>query len=370
MIKNLNYYISSNIPNKKAHSVQILKMCDVLSTYFNVRLFCGYEKSNHVKKNFDLKNDFKLINIKIFKNKILSIFSKLFYLLLYKEKKNDILFTRDTHYALLGLFIYNKIYLELHQTYLNKNNLSYYFLIYLFKFQKVKIIFISNELFLIYKNKINKPKSFVIAHDSSDDNLSKDLKKLKNSKKQLSVGYCGHLYKGRGIELIIQLAEKEKKIIFNILGGFKSDKNELLRSMKIPKNINFFSHRFYKDTANFLFSNDILIAPYQKKLGKFNEIDTSKYMSPLKIFEYMSSKKAIICSNHKVLKEVLKNNVNSILCDPDNFEQWLNALKSLKSKKKRDQLSINAYKDFKENFTWEKRIEKILNYEYSKTNKI
>ena len=39
--------------------------------------------------------------------------------------------------------------------------------------------------------------------------------------------------------------------------------------------------------SRFLLSNDILIAPYQKKLGGVGDIDTAKYMSPLKIFEYI-----------------------------------------------------------------------------------
>ena len=48
------------------------------------------------------------------------------------------------------------------------------------------------------------------------------------------MGYCGHLYTGRGIEIILELAKIEKNIDFNILGGFKVDKDELLKFNKIP----------------------------------------------------------------------------------------------------------------------------------------
>ena len=81
---------------------------------------------------------------------------------------------------------------------------------WLFSLNKIKIIFISNELYKIYKKKIYKPKSFVIAHDCSDDKSKQNTKKVKIKTKKLSVGYCGHLYPGRGIELIIKLAESEK----------------------------------------------------------------------------------------------------------------------------------------------------------------
>lgn len=360
MVKNLNYFTSSYIPNKKAHTIQILKMCDALSSNFNVKLICGYLKSNYLKRNFVLKNNFKIINIKIFKMRILNIILKILYLVIFKKTKNDILFTRDVHYAFFGLIFYNKIYLELHQTYLEKTNLSFYFLKWLFKKNKIKIIFISYELFKIYKKKICKPKSYVIAHDCSDDIFGQNSKSYKNKNKKLTVGYCGHLYVGRGIELIIELAKNEKNMIFNILGGFNIDRKKILKSVEIPDNIKFYSHKFYKDVSKFLLHNDILIAPYQKKLGGKGEIDTAKYMSPLKIFEYMSSKKAIICSNHRVLKEVLINNKNAILCDPDKFDDWKKAIKHLKNKKIREVLGKNAYEDFKKKFTWEKRVNQII----------
>ena len=40
-------------------------------------------------------------------------------------------------------------------------------------------------------------------------------------KKVLNVGYSGHLYKGRGISLIIKLAKNLKDYNFNVAGGDK-----------------------------------------------------------------------------------------------------------------------------------------------------
>lgn len=360
MIKNLNYFISASIPNKKAHSVQILKMCDELATKYKVNLICGYSNYKRIRYNYNLKNTFKISNIKIFNFRILNIFSKILNLIKFKKKKEDVLYTRDVHYAFFGLLVYREIYLELHMTYLSKLNLSYHFLKLIFKLKNVKVIFISKELSKIYKKNLCIPRCYVIAHDCSDDNYSNNTKKRKKSKK-LSVGYCGHLYHGRGIEMIFSLAKFEKNINFNILGGFKSDKDYLQKFNKIPKNVNFFQHTAHRHISKFLCKNDILIAPYQRKLGKIEELDTARYMSPLKIFEYMSAKKAIICSNHKVLKEVLNNNINSLLCNPDNLREWLFAINKLKKQKFREFLGNNAYRDFKKFYTWNKRIKKIIN---------
>ena len=83
--------------------------------------------------------------------------------------------------------------------------------------------------------------------------------------------------------------------------------------------------------------------------------DIANYTSPLKIFDYMITGKLIICSNLKVLKEVLRDDVNSILIDKkQNQSNWLKEIKKIKSDLKRfNRLRFNAYKFANEkNFIW------------------
>ena len=47
----------------------------------------------------------------------------------------------------------------------------------------------------------------------------------------------------------------------------------------------------------------------------------------IKIFEYMSSKRPIISSNLKVLKEVLIHKENRLLVNPENLDDWVLAIK-------------------------------------------
>ena len=52
--------------------------------------------------------------------------------------------------------------------------------------------------------------------------------------------------------------------------------------------------------------------------------DISKYTSPLKLFDYMKLGKLILCSNLKVLNEVLTHQKNCILIDDyKNEKEWL-----------------------------------------------
>mgnify|MGYP000391910871 CR=1 FL=1 len=56
---------------------------------------------------------------------------------------------------------------------------------------------------------------------------------------------------------------------------------------------------------------DVLLMPYQKQVSIGIElVDTSRWMSPMKMFEYMSSSVPIISSNLPVLREVLVAQAN------------------------------------------------------------
>jgi glycosyltransferase involved in cell wall biosynthesis len=82
-------------------------------------------------------------------------------------------------------------------------------------------------------------------------------------------------------------------------------------------------------------------------------------MSPLKVFEYMSSGKAIVCADFPVLREVLSDD-NAILVNPEDRDGWVSAIERLKDRNLREQLGQQAYQDFLEHYTWKKRAAKVL----------
>ena len=75
-------------------------------------------------------------------------------------------------------------------------------------------------------------------------------------------------------------------------------------------------------------------------------------MSPLKLFEYMQAK-PIITSDLPAINEILTNDEDAILCNPNNFIQWKKAILKLnKDKAYKKKISTNAYTKFKNKFTW------------------
>ena len=107
---------------------------------------------------------------------------------------------------------------------------------------------------------------------------------------------------------------------------------------------------------------DVLLMPYQKSVSVgLKGVDTAKWMSPMKMFEYMSTGKPVISSNLSVLREILKDNENCLLVKPDDIKNWSEALKRIiKDKLLADKLGNNAYNQYQIKHTWKKRAEDIL----------
>lgn len=85
------------------------------------------------------------------------------------------------------------------------------------------------------------------------------------------------------------------------------------------------------------------------------------------MFEYMAHKKPIIASNLPVLKEVL-NPSNSILVDPENPEEWVEAIVRLSDKKLRCSLGKNAYGEFIKKYSWNIRAKNLTSIIMNTTN--
>ena len=78
-----------------------------------------------------------------------------------------------------------------------------------------------------------------------------------------TVTYTGHLYKGRGIEIIESLAMNYPNLIFNIYGGESDLVSEYRKRNFHQSNLIFHGHVPNSQIPEILAKSDILIAPYQ-----------------------------------------------------------------------------------------------------------
>ena len=168
----------------------------------------------------------------------------------------------------------------------------------------------------------------VVSHDAADPSANDD-SPLQLDRSRLQVGYIGHLYAGRGIHIAGEMAARCPWADFHFIGGNESDIQRCKEKYK--SNGNMFFHGFLPPSTAAVYRNafDVLLAPYQRSVSIDGGGDTSQWMSPLKLFEYMAAGKAILCSRISVLQEVLTDRETAILCEPDDAESWIQNLHTL-----------------------------------------
>ncbi len=361
-------YISrSIIPSRTANSVHVMRMCQAFANNgHEVTLLAPTTKKLEekgiddifeyygVKKNFKLKKIYTP-NIKYLKKLIYShqCFSEI------KKINPDVIYGRDDIYTffLADKKNYTAIF-EKHAP-LGENKFNDKLVRKMIGNENFKLVVISQALKNIYHTEYNIPldKMFV-AHDGSDMIKDEQLPSGIKLNQEIQVGYIGSLFKGRGIDIIIELAKRISNVSFHIIGGKEKDVQNWKNKVKLN---NLIFHGFVQPKEAYKYRNmcDILLAPYQTdKEGN----RTSEYMSPIKLFEYMASKRAMITSDLPVIREFLNEN-NSILVDALDINAWEVALKKLiQNKEKRLSLSRKAYDDFISHYTWQARAENILNF--------
>jgi glycosyltransferase involved in cell wall biosynthesis len=351
------FYIADFIlPTNRAYAIHVFKMLDGFYNHgYRSYLFIPFFDKKRLNKTlnfFDLKNKNSISIKRVFQKRIKSnfIYRLFFSYKVAKEIKNyqekNLVITRSLIASVFLSLFKVRHFLEIHQ---ELKGLTKYLLInmnFINSKYIIKNIFISKSLANFYKKNTSKYK---VLHDAVDISKfkKKQIKEVKN------ISYVGSFYKGRGVDLIFKIANDLKNFNFFLYGK----RNEKFKD--IPKNV--FLKNFVKQSkiSTILQNSDLLLLPYSTNVyisSNKKSSDNSQFMSPLKLFESLASGTPIICSNIKVLREILKDNYNSILVK--NFEdknEWVSKIKKIqKNTKKLKFLSNNALSTSK-NYTWSKR---------------
>ncbi len=368
----LTYLSDSSFPSRTANSIQVLKMVNAFAANsYSVELISpNYEnKSNNISclaefYGFSIKANWK--TLPIFKIKGSKIWYG-FYVAIYLIKRSpEIIYGRCLQSIFFSSLIYRKrCFYELHKLPTNAGFISSF----MFKFllRRSKIVAISEQLRrdLILNYSIEPSNTFV-AHDGADE-PHKNVDLIPLNKDNFNVGYIGHLYSGKGMEIIFEIAKRCKWAVFHIVGGTESDLQYWKKQTEGLNNMIFYGFVSHRLTYSYQCSFDVLLAPYKKHVSTSRGGNIANWMSPLKIFEYMSTGKPILASNLPVLTEVLKDNYNSLLCDPENIATWIEALGKLRDNQLlKDKLGENAKNDFLASYTWKKRASRITSWVFEK----
>ncbi|CAG0989973.1 Putative teichuronic acid biosynthesis glycosyltransferase TuaH [Anaerolineales bacterium] len=184
-----------------------------------------------------------------------------------------------------------------------------------------------------------------------------------NLKEGPTVGFTGHIYPGRGADLLFELARQMPQVNFLWVGGTPELVDFWRGKLTEARMSNVTMTGFVKHEVIPLYqaAADVLLMPYSRSISASSGQDIAEVINPMKMFEYMASGRAIVSADLPSIREVL-NEGNAVLCEPGEIGKWRLEIEALLTDEpRRLALGALARKDVGE-LTWVKREERILNH--------
>jgi glycosyltransferase involved in cell wall biosynthesis len=95
-------------------------------------------------------------------------------------------------------------------------------------------------------------------------------------------------------------------------------------------------------------------------MGSSGSADSANVASPMKMFEYMATGRAILSADLPVIHEVL-NEDSAVFCEPDDVTSWKPALEALLNDPRQRAALGEQARQAVQGYTWLSRAERILN---------
>ncbi len=367
----LVYISNSRMPTQLAHGLQVMSMCRAFTQNgLQVELLVPRRVNRireapfsyyGIEKNFSIKKILCLDLIFLNNRSIFFWIQTLSFLLSVKSylasKKYDILYTRE---QMVGLFFKNFV-LEIHS--LPKKTRKFHKKIW----EKAKALVVLTPFIKQNLVDLGIPKEKIIVSPDGVDlelfdiSVSKEEAREKTSLPQNKklIGYVGMLRTlgmEKGIDTAILAMKRLDENTSLILVGGSLDDINYYKKMAMDKGLEnrviFTGRVSHQEIPIYLKAFDILIAPFPENQHY------SYYMSPMKIFEYMASKRPIITTSLPSLVDILGSG-KALLIAPGSSEGLSSGIESLLELGQKEVYSTEAFEAVK-GYTWQERARKIL----------
>lgn len=201
----------------------------------------------------------------------------------------------------------------------------------------------------------------VIAHDAADPPpLAEAVAEVAGGAPR--IGYVGHLYPGRGVELVVALARAEPGWRIDIVGGSEPDLAHW-RGQQLPANVTLHGFVPPSQLPAIYRGLDVVLMPYARTgigVASGGSSDTSRWCSPMKMFEYMASGVPLVSSDLPVLQEVLRHEHNALIAPAGDVAAWRAAVHRLLAEPAlARRLADHALADLRRDYTWDARVARI-----------
>ena len=376
----LIYLANVRIPTEKAYGIQIMKMCEAFAEQgIEVKLvvptrvsqeFTGVDPYSYhrVRRSFEIEKLKTLDPYWLMKlpfglyikfQSLFFVFNIFFHYLFKNNFKESVLYTRDEYLLPVLTYFSQNVIWEGHNLSRNKKR-------YLRAWQKCKkIITITEGLKADLVELGIEREKIIVASDGVD---LKEFSAVKENKEQLRkkinlpaekniIMYCGHLYEWKGAQILAQAADllsSNELVVF--VGGTDYDIKKFKIQNQTRNNVLVLGRRPYAAIPSFLKAADILVLP-----NLADSAISSRYTSPLKLFEYLAAGKPVVASDLPSLREIL-NSENSVLVSPGSPDDLAKGIKKLIANPGLSKMIAEKALATATDYTWEKRANKILDF--------
>ncbi len=173
--------------------------------------------------------------------------------------------------------------------------------------------------------------------------------------------YSGHFYAGRGIDLLVGLAKAFPQVHFLWVGGRPEDVQDWKSRLSEMGVGNVIMTGFIDQRRLPLYqaAGDVLLMPYEKQIAGSSGGNSADICSPMKMFDYLATGRAILSSDLPVLHEVL-NERNAVFCQAEDPVSWEKALRSLLNDPTRRQALGDQARSYARMHSWRNRAEQAI----------
>jgi glycosyltransferase involved in cell wall biosynthesis len=160
------------------------------------------------------------------------------------------------------------------------------------------------------------------------------------------IGFMGHFYAGRGIDLLFDLARAMPSLQFLWVGGTDAAVREWRGRVAAAGLPNVIMTGFVDNSElpSYQAASDILLMPYGQHISASSGQDIAGVINPMKMYEYMAAGRAIVTADLPSIREILDEDT-AVFCPSGDLEVWKSAIAALVSDPaRRNRLGTNARK--------------------------
>ena len=364
---------NSRIPSLTANSIQAMKVCQALVQLgHEIRVFAPQETEpaewNTLASHYGLSTPFEIVwrpSIPVLKRYDFTLHS----ILAARKFNSEMVYTWLLNPAVLALWLGWPVILEMHAEVTGR--LGPWLMRRFWRSSTRKRMLVTThplrDSIETVAGKGFREEAVQIAPNGVDLTQYRSLPRPVEARRQLGLlekptaGFSGHIYPGRGADLLFELAVRMPEFQFLWVGG-KPGAVEYWRAGLVEAGAsNVTMPGFVENSRLPLYqaAADVLLMPYGRSISASSGQDIAEVINPMKMFDYMAAGRAILSADLPVIHEVL-NQSNAVFCRPGDVDAWEQNLRELLSDEpRRSALGAQARADVS-GYTWVARARRAL----------